>query len=525
MEEMQRNRAQVLIADDTKSQAEMLRKNLVDDGYDIAVVHTGTDALDYLRAHRPDIALLDIEMPGLTGIEVCRQIKDDPSVPFMPVVLVTALEDPQAKWEGLNAGADDFLNKPPDMNELRARVRSLVRSKRLFDDLQLRYQELQQANQAVARKNTELEQLNEQQNQFLGMAAHDLRNPLNAIMTYSGFLLEEILPETKDERREFLETIRQSSEFMLRLVTELLDISKIKAGKLSLKLESVDLVGLISRCVSLNRLLSDKKGIHLKFNPPAQAPLLVLDPHKIEQVLNNLISNAIKYSHSNTQVVVSLTLQEGSVDIRVRDQGQGIPADEIATLFEPFKKTSVQATAGEESTGLGLVIAKQIVEGHGGQIRVASTVGKGSTFSFTLPAEVSNAQAGTHDVSVLLPSLTILIAEDNPVNQRVAHRLLEKNGHSVVVVSNGADAVNAVEKWPFDAVLMDIEMPKMDGLEATRRIRESGNTVPILGLTGHDGVDELARAQKAGMNACLTKPIRPPLLFRTLARLISRGKP
>jgi signal transduction histidine kinase len=500
-------RSHILIADDMRSQAEMFGKWLEPEGYNITMVHDGSSALEHIQKFLPDIALLDIEMPGLTGIEVCQKVKNDVNIPFLPVVLITALEDPRAKIAGVEAGADDFINKPPDPSELKARVRSLLRAKRLFDDLQT--------------QNTQLAELNVQKNRFLGMAAHDLRNPLSAIMTYSGFLNEEASVVLNSEQKEFVETIHRSSEFMLSMVTDLLDFSQIETGKLELNLETVDLMAQVNRNVTLNRLLSDRKGIVVNVLACEDLPPLVLDPHKIEQVLSNLISNAIKYSHADTTVTVEVKKEHKLVIIAVKDQGQGIPAEEIASLFEPFETTSVQSTAGESSTGLGLVIVKQIVEGHGGKIEVESQVGAGSTFTVSLPIrQEDGGQTSEGDAMPELPSLKILVAEDNPVNQRIAVRMLEKFEHQVTLAENGEDAVYKVAAAPFDVVLMDVQMPKMDGLEATRQIREFNSTLAIIGLTGKDSEADVQEALDAGMNACVSKPINPREIFGLCAELI-----
>jgi signal transduction histidine kinase len=227
-----------------------------------------------------------------------------------------------------------------------------------------------------------LRSLNEQKNKFLGMAAHDLRNPIGGILGYSEMLLED---ELADEQRTVVSKIESSSKFMLRLLNDLLDISQIESGKLELNLERCDVASLVRQNVELNRIIAAKKQIGIELDVDAGLPVITADPAKFEQVLSNLVSNAIKYSFPGTQARVSLAKHEDGVKISVRDQGQGIPAEELSKVFQEFEKTSVKSTAGEKSTGLGLAIVKRIVEGHGGAIGVESTVGEGSTFWFTLP--------------------------------------------------------------------------------------------------------------------------------------------
>ncbi len=246
--------------------------------------------------------------------------------------------------------------------------------------------ERKRAEAEIAGKNAELVELNNTKNQFLGMAAHDLRNPLSIVSTASAFLLDDasrLLPDAK--RAEFLRRINSGSKFMLQLIDDLLDVTKIEAGRLDLELKDGNLCALIEENLALNRMLANNKNIRLDFAPESGLPSLRFDHRKVEQVLNNLVSNALKFSAPGTAVTVQASRVDGDVVVSVRDQGQGIPADELDKLFKPFGKTSVRGTAGEKSTGLGLAICRRIVEGHGGRIWAESELGKGSVFSFSLP--------------------------------------------------------------------------------------------------------------------------------------------
>jgi len=256
--------------------------------------------------------------------------------------------------------------------------------------------ERKRAEAEIAGKNAELVELNNTKNQLLGMAAHDLRNPLSIVSTASAFLLDDasrLLPDAK--RAEFLRRINSGSKFMLQLIDDLLDVTKIEAGRLDLELKDGDLCALIEENLALNRMLANNKRIQLDFRPESGLPSLRFDHRKIEQVLNNLVSNALKFSAPGTTVKVRAARVAGDVVVSVRDQGQGIPAAELDKLFTPFGKTSVRGTAGEKSTGLGLAICRRIVEGHGGRIWAESKPGKGSVFSFSLPVVApAKAQVG-----------------------------------------------------------------------------------------------------------------------------------
>lgn len=255
----------------------------------------------------------------------------------------------------------------------------------LYNELARLNNELITTQRELIKRNVELERLNEVKNQFIGVAAHDLRNPLQVIEGYSQMLLDKLFGDLTPEQRKFISVIRKNSDFMLKLITDLLYISKIEAGKLQLELKETDLFALLERNVELNRLLAEQKQIDIRLSRQDDFPPVLLDAAKIEQVLNNLISNAVKFSNPRTTVKVCAFRKEEEAVISIKDEGQGIPADEIGRLFVPFENLSVKSTAGEPSTGLGLAIVKRIVEGHGGRIWVRSEVGVGSTFTFSLP--------------------------------------------------------------------------------------------------------------------------------------------
>ncbi len=233
--------------------------------------------------------------------------------------------------------------------------------------------------------NETLNRLNDEKNKLLGMVAHDLRNPIGVIVGCSEMILEE--EGLDEESKTLVQNIESTSKFMLRLLNDLLDLSQIESGKLELHRATTDIASLIRQNVELNRIIAKRKNIRVQYTCADNIPDLIVDPGKIEQVLNNLISNAIKFSFPGTVVRVTAEKKAEEVPIAVADEGQGIPPDEVEKIFQPFEKTSVKSTAGEKSSGLGLSIVKKFVEGHLGHIRVASQVGKGTTFYLSLPIE------------------------------------------------------------------------------------------------------------------------------------------
>jgi PAS domain S-box-containing protein len=245
--------------------------------------------------------------------------------------------------------------------------------------------ERKEAEEALQQSNVQLRELNKQKNEFLGMAAHDLRNPIAVIQNASSVLSRYSSENLSEKQKEFLKKIYDTSKFMLELLNSLLDISRIESGKLELEISKNNYPDFVRTNIEFNRFFATEKGISIDSVLSDDIPLVDFDRNKIEQVLNNLISNAIKYSHPNTAIRIEVLKQQDFVLTKVIDQGQGIPKDELPHVFKPFQKASTKPTAGEKSTGLGLAIVKKIVEGHQGIIGVESEVGIGSTFFFRLP--------------------------------------------------------------------------------------------------------------------------------------------
>jgi two-component system, sensor histidine kinase len=380
--------AMVLLVDDQAMVGELVRRMLApEEDLELHYCNDPNTAVDLAISIRPTVILQDLVMPGVDGLEMVRRFRATPETAHVPVIVLSSKEDPGVKSEAFSAGANDYLVKLPDRIELLARLRyhsdayiTHLQRDEAMRALRMSQHQLLQANTAITETNQKL-------NQFVGMAAHDLRNPLTVMIGFAKFLMMDPQAVNFNERQaRFISSIATNAEFMLRLVNNLLDVSKIEAGEISLERRPTNLVALVETNISVNRILSEEKAIAFAFNPPRGIPPVNIDPDKIEQVLNNLLSNAAKFSPANTTVTVTLEHQPTHVILKVTDQGPGIPADEMDKLFKPFSRTSVKATMGEKSTGLGLLIAKQVVAAHGGMIHAESEIGRGTTFVVQLPA-------------------------------------------------------------------------------------------------------------------------------------------
>ena len=346
----------ILVVEDSLVQRTMLRRTLVDAGHEVVEAGDGVQGLAALEEARFDLIISDVEMPEMDGCELCQAVRRDPRLAPIPVMLVTALTSPADLARGIMAGADTYITKPYRTDALLTRVDALLGTEHQpvsagatctvsfagesYDvpaDPQYTLNFLLATYENVVEQNRELDQLNQQKNQFLGMAAHDMRNPLFVIEQFSALLTGGMLGDVVAEQAKLIDRIRANSEFMLRLVDELLDITKIESGTLQLDMQPSDMVEFVERNLGLNRVVADAKDITLAFDPPSEFAPIEMDAGKMEQVLNNLLSNAIKYSHPGTRVDVLVALSDGHVRLSVKDQGQGIPEDEQAELFTPFQ--------------------------------------------------------------------------------------------------------------------------------------------------------------------------------------------
>lgn len=377
----------VFLVDDQPIVGEAVRR-LLKGEKDIALHYCSdaSHAVDQAAQINPTVILQDLVLPGIDGLDVVQQLRTNPKTSDIPIIVLSTKEEPTIKSKAFEVGANDYIVKLPDRAELIARLR--YHSNAYISQIQrdAAFHALRSSQQKLLESNTSLIALNQQLNEFVGMAAHDLRNPLGLVLGFSKFLIRDNPENYTAQQRKFLTAIQSSAEFMLHLVNDLLDVSKIEAGKLTLSCRPTDLVALVESNISLNRILATEKEIDIKVNAD-NIPPVVVDAYRVGQVLTNLVTNAIKYSYPRTRVDVDINMNSNNVILAVRDQGQGIPPDEQDRLFTPFGVTSVRATSGEKSTGLGLLIAKKVVDAHGGRIWVESEQGKGSTFYVSLPKD------------------------------------------------------------------------------------------------------------------------------------------
>ena len=366
------------------------------------------------------------------------------------------------------------------------------------------------------------EQANRAKGEFLAMMSHEIRTPMNTIIGMNELLRTTTLDE---RQREFVETVQSSGEALYALVNNLLDFSKIEAGRFDLEPEPIRLHELLDGLHRMFSLVAQRKGLTLRFpTEPAVHRCILADGSRLRQVLINLIGNALRFTERGT-VELAAELRPDSDDVRfvVSDTGPGIPADQIARLFQPFVQVHRDSARRAGGTGLGLAISRRIAEIMGGRIWLESQAGVGSRFFFEvrLPRCAEVSYPPLHPAPVAAASQRILVVDDTPANLRVVSLLLERLGHEVIVANGAEEAEKFYQARAFDVIFMDLHMPEIDGFEATRRLRtwEAGQDRRnrVIALTADARKEVWADCQAAGMDGLLTKPVRMPALTQLLA--------
>jgi signal transduction histidine kinase/CheY-like chemotaxis protein/streptogramin lyase len=391
-----------------------------------------------------------------------------------------------------------------------------------------------QQNQRIERLLVRAQEANRLKGEFLANMSHEIRTPMNGILGMSALGLEASTPE---EQRECFEVVQASAQSLLSLLNDVLDFSKIEAGRMELDPAPFPLHACVHAAVSTMRAAADKKGLALVSRVAPELPQrLVGDEGRLRQVILNLIGNAIKFTDSGAVTLgVNLRSDEGPlplVEFFVHDTGPGIAADKQRFIFEAFCQGDGSTARRYGGTGLGLTISARIVKLMGGKIWVDSRLGAGSTFCFTAyfgrSSEAEPAPKAPAAAPGVLPetgALDILLAEDNVVNQKLAVRLLEKRGHRVAVAADGSSALALYDTRRFDLILMDIQMPGMDGFEATAAIRDrerhNGRRTPIIAMTAHAGSEYNERCRSVGMSGYVTKPVDPTRLFTAIHQAVA----
>ena len=482
--------ALILNVDDSDGARYAKSRILTRAGFNVIEASNGGDALLRAAKDRPALILLDVKLPDINGLEVCRRLKDNPDTNTILVLQTSASFIGTAdKIRALDGGADNYLVEPIEPDELIANVNALLR---------------------LGRVERELREVDRRKDEFLATLAHELRNPLGPIRTALALLrkLDPVVPAMQENARA---TIGRHTDHLVRLVDDLLDVSRISQGKISLQWERVSLDSFVKSALETSSHIVTGRGHALSVALPQEELWVHGDPVRLSQIVANLLLNAAKFTAPGGAISISAERQGERVAIRLADNGIGIAAGSIETIFGLFEQSGHAPDRVQDGLGIGLSLVRKLVELHGGQVTVQSPgVGLGSTFEVDLPLDLTAApQAVAPAEPPAGSSKRILVVDDNQDAADTLAELLELDGHEVRTAYTGAQAIERTVAFRPDIVFLDIGLPDINGHEVAGKLRQLA--IPqdflLIALTGYGQEHDRRAALAAGFNDHFAKPV------------------
>ena len=486
----------VLIAEDDIISRRLLEATLTKKGYEVVATCDGVEAWEELQEEgAPQLAVLDWMMPGMDGVDLCKKIRAEIKKPYMYIILLTAKGRKEDIAAGLDAGADDYVTKPFDTRELYARVQVGER----MVDLQ----------NSLADHVKRLQELDRLKSEFLSTVSHELRTPIAVMRGGVTLILDGIAGDITENQRSLLTDTLENIDRLTRLITDLLDVSKIEAGKMSLRRRSVDLHSIIRKAKKYFEAQANEKSIELNACLTDSPLKLFVDDDKITQIFNNLLSNAIRFTNKGGKITILVEEKDDFIECRVTDTGIGIAEKDIPKLFTKFQQLGRVEGSGYKGTGLGLVIVKGLVEKHGGRIWIESELGRGTTFHFTLQK---------------VPFPKILIVDDEKSVVDIVKKFLSVDDYNFIEAYDGKDAVAKANSENPSLIVLDIMLPEMDGYDVIRALKTDEDThdIPILILSA-TSVDRerIEQVDDSVSIPVMGKPIQPEELLTNVQEMVS----
>jgi signal transduction histidine kinase len=550
---MEENRlVKILMVDDWVENLFALEVILSDENYLCVRASSGNEALKILRNEQDfAIILMDVQMPEMDGFETVELIRQIENIKHIPIIFLTASMDNSVHiFKGYQAGAVDYMIKPFSPEILKAKVAVFIELHKKSQELIVQKEQIRKLNetleQKVIERTSQLETINNElekakdiaeiavksKQQFLSNMSHEIRTPMNAIIGFTKVVLKTDLTL---KQKEYLTAIITSGDALIVLINDILDLAKVDAGKMTFEQTPFKMSTSLSAMLHLFESKIQEKNIEFIKEYDKNIPeVLVGDPIRLRQIILNLLSNAIKFTTKGKITVRVRLLSEDEakacIEFTVTDTGIGIAENKISTIFENFQQASSGTSRLFGGTGLGLAIVKQLIESQGGSIGVKSKIDEGSTFSFILSFLKTNDKPdldGYRETSELaeldseIKNIKVLVVEDMVLNQLLMKTILDDFGFESDVAANGRIAIEKLQNKSYDIILMDLQMPEMNGFEATDYIRNTMNSnIPIIALTADVTTVDLAKCKAVGMNDYIAKPIDEKLLYSKIIGIV-----
>jgi len=541
--------SRVLVIDDSKTELKLIKRYIKAFGYITEQAASGPEALEILNKDSAfDLVILDIIMPGMTGFEVCAELRKKYSMYELPVLFLTSLHEVKDIVEGFQAGGNDFLTKPYNSNELLARAKNLIKLKKLTqannalqEAIYIKNKSLLDLENEIAERKKIEKQLivakenadaaNRFKSEFIANMSHEIRTPLNAILGFSDLLKNRLSDE---KSKDYADAIMVSSNNLLTLINDILDISKIEAGKIHFEYESVVLKQILKEIKQVFFHKMAEKKLDLKIEIDSDLPeAIVIDEARLRQILVNLVGNAVKFTEKGSITIkcyaenIDYLAHKLNLFFEVIDTGIGIPQSQIDAIFEAFRQVDGQSIKAYGGTGLGLTITKRLIEMMNGTINVRSKVGEGSAFCFNFHSikfedfvEEKNEQVQIDVNSIIFLPAKLLLVDDIANNRRLIIEYLSNSQLEIETAESGKEALEKAAVFKPDLILMDLKMPVMDGHEAVKNIRKSNDLkdIKVVALTASVMKDEIERIWQNKFDGFVPKPVNKLELFEEMMK-------